>query len=373
MFFSRCRAALPHPLAVRSPAVRVPRWSQIRQLQTRRSQNPSQQPPKTLPQRASQPPPRQPATEPQYTTNPNEDGQFPGGQELPNVKVRFLVPTIWAITVSMGIYISLAYFTAKDELESKSSYHLFQGNSKPARAPSYSTYAPNGPPTPTEIVTRAWRDADPMAKLSWGLIGVNGAVHLSGLVAQRAWQHLWHIPATNRNYTLFTSTFVHAGPMHLGVNLYALYNFLPATGYSGLFRGDTNHMLSFFLSTGVLSGLAQHCAGMIFKQGRAYAPFISSGGASGALFAVFGAFCMEYPTQGVGIILIPWYMEAQYFLPIVMAFDLVGMVRGYSFVNFGHAAHLSGACIGAAYSYLDGRNKVWRPLVDFWKRRLQQR
>jgi rhomboid-like protein len=309
----------------------------MRQLQTRRSQNPSRQ---SLPQRASQTPPAatsQPEPQSHYTPDPNEENHPPGGQEMPNVRVRLLVPAIWAITVSTGIYISLAYFTAKSELKSKNTYNLFEGNSKPARTPSYSTYTPNGPPTPTEVVTRAWRDARPMSKLSWGLIGVNGAVHLSSLVTQRAWQHLWHIPATNRNYTLFTSTFVHSGPLHLGVNLYAIYNFLPATGYSRLFCGDTNHMLSFFLSTGVLSGLAQHFASTIFKQGRAYSTFISSGGASGALFAIFGAFCMEYPTQGVGIILVPYYIDAQYFLPIVMAFDLVGMIRGYSFVSFGHA------------------------------------
>ncbi|OAG09720.1 uncharacterized protein CC84DRAFT_1137600 [Paraphaeosphaeria sporulosa] len=366
----RCRAALPPLSAVRSPVGRAARWNQIRQLQTRRSQNAPGHPSKTLPHPTSQSPQSQPATEPHYPPNLNEEGHFPGGGEIPKVKIRFLAPTIWAITVSTGIYVSLAYFTAKSELESKSPYSLFRGNS---RGSSYSISTPNGPPTPTEVVTRAWRNADPMSKLSWGLIGVNGAVHLSSLVAPRVWQHLWHIPATNRHYTLFTSTFVHSGLMHLGVNLYALYNFLPATGYSSLFRGDTNHMLSFFLSTGVLSGLAQHFASMIFRQGRAYAPFISSGGASGALFAVFGAFCMEYPTQGVGIILIPYYMEAQYFLPIVMAFDLVGMIRGYSFVQFGHAAHLSGACIGAAYSYLDGHNNAWRPLVDYWKRHLQQR
>lgn len=364
MFFSRCRAALSHASAGRPPAVRVTRWSQVRQLQTRQSQNPPHQP-KTLPQRTSQPHPSQPATESHHNPDPNEEGQFPGGEEIPNVKVRFLAPTIWAITVSTGIYISLAYFTAKNELQSKSPYQLFQGNSRPARAPSYSTYASNGPPTPTEVVTRAWRDADPMTKLSLGLIGVNGAVHLSGLVAQRAWQHLWHIPATNRNYTLFTSTFVHSGPMHLGVNLYALYNFLPATGYSRLFRGDSNHMLSFFLSTGVLSGLAQHFAGMIFKQGRAYAPFIASGGASGALFAVFGAFCMEYPTHGVGIILIPYYMEAQYFLPIVMAFDLVGMIRGYSFVSFGHAVSSSVWC-SAIHNVLIFSRHILAGLVSGW-------
>ncbi len=125
--------------------------------------------------------------------------------------------------------------------------------------------------------------------------------------------------------------------MHLGINMYALYNFLPVTGYSSTFRGDTNHMLSFFVATGLVSGLAQHIAGTIFTRGRPYSPFIPSGGASGALFAVLGTFCMQYPNAGLGVILIPYHVEAQYFLPAVMLFDLVGMVRGFSFVNLGHA------------------------------------
>lgn len=131
--------------------------------------------------------------------------------------------------------------------------------------------------------------------------------------------------------------------------MYAMANFVPPTGYSKLFRGDTTHMLSFFLSTGVLSGLAQHFAGMFFKHSRINAPFTPAGGASGALFAIFGAFCLEYPTQGVGIILIPYYMEAQYFLPVVMAFDLVGMVRGFPGVNFGHAVSAR-VCSCATYN-----------------------
>lgn len=346
MFFPRCRAALLRSSTVRAPAARAFGWSHIRQLQTRGSQNASYRPSKILPRQTNaQPPPPHTQSEPAANESQNTPGNdeqfryFPD-EEPPNVKVRFLVPTIWAVTVSTGIFVSLAYLEAKRELESRNPYRLFEGSGIPTRRGSYSTYSPNGPPTPTEVVTRAWREADPMSKLSLGLIGVNGAVHLSGMVARGAWQHLWHIPATNRNYTLFTSTFVHSGPMHLAINMYAMYNFLPAVGYSKLFRADTYHMLSFFLSTGVLSGLAQHVASTVFKQGRPYSAFISSGGASGALFAVFAAFCMEYPTQGVGVILIPYYLEAQYFLPLIMTFDLVGMIRGFKFVSLGHAVSL---------------------------------
>jgi rhomboid-like protein len=51
---------------------------------------------------------------------------------------------------------------------------------------------------------------------------------------------------------------------------------------------------------------------------------------------------MQYPNAGLGIILLPFHFEAQYVLPAIMLFDFVGMVRGYSFVNFGHAV-----CCGA--------------------------
>ena len=77
----------------------------------------------------------------------------------------------------------------------------------------------------------------------------------------------------------------------------------------------------------------------MFTKNRRIIPeiFIRGGGASGALFGILGAFCMEYPTAQLGILFLPIHFEAQYFFPAVMLFDLVGVIRGYSFVNFGHA------------------------------------
>lgn len=250
------------------------------------------------------------------------------GTKSPKFRIRFLSPAIWAISVSSGIYVSLAYLEAKKELEPVAR-NPFGGNFQPRR---------QTPPTPTEVVTRAWDQLNPMSKLSLGIIGANGAVHLSSFLLPGFWNTLWHTPIRNVNYTILTSTFVHSGPFHLFFNMWACYNFLPPVGYSHLFRGDTHHMLSFFLSAGLLSGFAQHAASSIFKNGRGISSVIvPSGGASGALFAVFGAFCMQYPEQGVGIIFVPFYVDAQYFLPAIMLFDLVGMVRGYSFANLGHA------------------------------------
>jgi rhomboid-like protein len=113
-------------------------------------------------------------------------------------------------------------------------------------------------------------------------------------------------------------------------------------GYSHAFEGNPYHVLSFFLATGVLSGFAQHWSTLITPQRRPIPEiFIRCGGASGALLGILGVFCMQYPNAGLGIILLPFHFEAQYVLPAIMLFDFVGMVRGYSFVNFGHAVSRS--------------------------------
>jgi rhomboid-like protein len=121
--------------------------------------------------------------------------------------------------------------------------------------------------------------------------------------------------------------------------MYATYNFMIPVGYSRAFEGNPYQVLSFFLATGVLSGFAQHWATLISPQKRSIPEtLIRCGGASGALLGILGVFCTQYPHAGLGIILLPFHFEAQYVLPAIMLFDFVGMVRGYSFVNFGHAA-----------------------------------
>jgi rhomboid-like protein len=268
----------------------------------------------------------------QYTEQDKKDGRGyqHGGEEPPwfNHPVNFLGPAAFALFASFAIYTSFAVLEAKRELA-------------PERLQDYIPQwqpARRTPPTPSEVVTRAWNELNPMAQLTGGLIATNSAVHLTKFVAPRFWTQLWHVPANGRIHSLFTSMFVHGGPMHLGINMYAAWNFLPAVGYSKAFRGDIYHMSSFYLAAGLLSGYAQHVASAVFRQGHVMPPrWTPSGGASGALFAVLGVFCTQYPTQGVGIIFVPYYMDAQYVLPAVMLFDFVGMVRGYKFANLGHA------------------------------------
>jgi rhomboid-like protein len=66
------------------------------------------------------------------------------------------------------------------------------------------------------------------------------------------------MPARNVNYTNFTSMFVHGGALHFGLNMYFLHTFMGPVGYSRAFEGSPYHPLSFFLSTGVLSGFVRN-------------------------------------------------------------------------------------------------------------------
>ncbi|KAF2871379.1 hypothetical protein BDV95DRAFT_493815 [Massariosphaeria phaeospora] len=273
--------------------------------------------------------------------------------------VHYLRPGLWALSVSSGIYCLMAYLEAKKDV--KPTPGMLQH-----RRPQ-SPWPRQIPPTPTEVATRWLQEMDPISKLSTGIIATCGTIHLGKTLVPKYWASLWHTPYRNVNHTLFTSTFVHGGLPHLILNMYACQMFLPQVGYSRVFEGNSNHTLAFFLTTGVLSGYAQHLLTRFSKT-----IFTPSGGASGAIFAVLGVYCAQYPDAQLGLLFVPGSLDAQYFLALIMLVDLVGMIRPMKFLPLGHAAHFSGAVMGLGYSYLDGKNVIWNPLVQYWRNRLRK-
>lgn len=304
-------------------------------------------------------------TSPQPTDDNLVPPWQPEGSETHQIKIRYFRPAAWVLVVSGGIFCGLSYLEAKKQLREESSNRWL---SVPRR-----TIPSRGPTTPLSVATTGWAGLNDASKLSTALIGVNAAVHASSFLFKGPWLLAWHIPARNVNYTHFTSMFVHGGALHLGFNMYALSQFLPVACKTPLFEGNSNHMLAFYLSTGLLSGLADHFSLLLpgSRNSGSSRMWHRAGGASGALFGVLSVFCMQYPTAGLGIVFLPFSIEAQYFLPAVMLFDFVGMIRGYSFLRLGHGAHLGGALVGVAYSQLDGKKNLWDPLVRSWKQRLQ--
>jgi rhomboid-like protein len=251
------------------------------------------------------------------------------------VKVKYTRPAIWALVVSGGIFVGLAYFQAKEELKPRKSTSMFE--------PPQWNLSKRTAPTPTEVAIGWWKDQTPISRLSAGIIATNVAIHGTSFIVPKMWDRLWHLPMRNVNYTQFTSMFVHSGILHLFVNMYFINNFMLPVGYSHVFQGSPYHTLSFFLSAGVISGFAQHLATLLPQRRSIPEIAIRSGGASGALFGILSIFCLQYPHAQLGILFLPFNFEAQYMLPAVMLFDFVGMVRGFSFVNFGHAVsfHIS--------------------------------
>ncbi|ORY18354.1 hypothetical protein BCR34DRAFT_596294 [Clohesyomyces aquaticus] len=283
-------------------------------------------------------------------------------REGPTPRVQFLRPAVFVLSLSTGMYCLCAYLEARKQVKEAARGYV----------PRPQFFYPAA--EPQDVIAQTWKDLKPIGKLTIGSIAILGAVHLSKYVAYSVWANMWHIPAMNRNYQFLSHIFVHSGPPHLLFNMYAFYQFVPQLGDAPLFEGNANHMAAFLLSAGVLAGYAQHLIG-VFKRGASFTRYAltPAGGASGALFAAFGAYCFQFPDRQVGIILLPFYFDAIQFLPFVMAFDIWGLTFGFKSLNLGHGAHLGGACIGIAYSAFDGNNKIWKPLVRFFRNRLEKK
>lgn len=73
-------------------------------------------------------------------------------------------------------------------------------------------------------------------------------------------------------------------------------------------------------------------------------------GASGAIYGLLVAFAFMFPNAGLALIFIPVPIKAKYFVPVLLAYDLISGVSGSSIFSFGggiaHFAHIGGAVVG---------------------------
>lgn len=66
---------------------------------------------------------------------------------------------------------------------------------------------------------------------------------------------------------------------------------------------------------------------------------------SGAVMAVLGYVCTQFPDNQISIIFLPWFhFSAETGIKAIMALDLAGCLLGWKL--FDHAAHLGGALFG---------------------------
>lgn len=173
---------------------------------------------------------------------------------------------------------------------------------------------------------------------------------------------LWRIPAMQQHmvkwfcsnpaakslcWPMCLSTFSHYSLFHLFANMYVLHSFANVAVASL----GKEQFLGLYLSAGVISSWASY----VYKASISKAGL--SLGASGAIMAILGYVCCEYPETQLSILFLPMFtFSAGIAIKVIMGLDLAGILLGWKF--FDHAAHLGGAMFGMFWCYY-GKDHIW--------------
>jgi membrane associated rhomboid family serine protease len=146
-------------------------------------------------------------------------------------------------------------------------------------------------------------------------------------------------------WTFLTSMFMHAGFLHIFVNMLSLF-FVGSLVEKIL--GPKRYLIT-YLSAGLFAGLFFVLSGLIFPSAlNAYAV-----GASGAIFGLVGLLMFMTPNLPVYIMFIPIPIKMKYAAPgMLIALWLVSiapLVVGGQQIPIGNTAHLGGFLLGLGF------------------------
>lgn len=144
---------------------------------------------------------------------------------------------------------------------------------------------------------------------------------------------------------LVLSSFCHISPLHLGINMYILFNVTEALAP----EIGKERFLGAYLFSGVVSGFTSTCYQLI--SGRCQGAV----GASGAILGLLGMVILRHPEYNFHIIFLPFLTIPG---PAVFAgmatIDFLGCLRGWAF--FDHAGHLGGLFSGVVWEFVTGKS-----------------
>jgi membrane associated rhomboid family serine protease len=155
----------------------------------------------------------------------------------------------------------------------------------------------------------------------------------------------WLIRERKQNYRFLSYGLVHAGWMHLAINMFVLYSF-------------GNHVeAAFKMIFGPAKGLLNY--GMLYVGGIIFAtlldfgkqknnPYYDAVGASGAVAAVLFSSIILMPTSSLFVFPIPFPVPAWLFGILYIAYSVWMGKKGND--NIGHNAHLLGAVYGILFT-----------------------
>lgn len=135
---------------------------------------------------------------------------------------------------------------------------------------------------------------------------------------------------------MILSCFSHVMPLHLALNMYALYSF---SNFANSLLGP-EQLVGLFISAGVVSSLTSLAFRLAIKQP------MPSLGASGAILGVIAYVCVARPNAELLLLFIP--VSAGTAIKALMTLDFVGMVARWRMLD--HAAHFGGSLFGIWYA-----------------------
>jgi membrane associated rhomboid family serine protease len=153
----------------------------------------------------------------------------------------------------------------------------------------------------------------------------------------------YDVKHSNQWYRFFTYGFLHAGWLHLLINMMVLYSFGTVVETYLKFYFPVKYILYFILL---------YLGGLILSIIPAYGKnknnvFYNSVGASGAVSAVVFSSIILYPSGKIFLFFIPIGIPAPVFGVLYLAYEYYMSKKGKD--NIGHDAHFWGAVFGVVY------------------------
>jgi membrane associated rhomboid family serine protease len=183
-------------------------------------------------------------------------------------------------------------------------------------------------------------------------------INIGVFVAQTLITDGWHLPTFENLFALtpsevwsgrlwqpFTYMFLHGGWLHLAMNMFVFWMF----GAPLALVWGAKRFLRFYLFCGVFAGIViatlPYVAGFFGLEFASLSPFISTVGASGAIYGVILGYSLTWPNRTVMLIFPPVAFRAIWLIPVLFVMEAM-----FGPSNVSHVGHLGGAA--GAWLYL---------------------
>ncbi len=147
----------------------------------------------------------------------------------------------------------------------------------------------------------------------------------------------------------FTYMWLHAGPMHLIFNMFALWMF----GSTLALAWGEQRFLRYYLTCGIGAGFLIATVPYIpvLAGWTSVTPSlgIPTLGASGAVMGVLLAYSFTWPDRTIQLLFPPVPLKAIWLIPLLLFFDI------FSDRNISHLGHLGGVVVGWIYLVREGK------------------